>query len=253
MVRGLYAAAAGIFTQQKAFNTTSNNIANSTTSGFKAQNTIESSFGEHVVNRMSSLGSIAQPNIGTGAFMTVNSDTYTDFTQGNLEDTGRSVDMALNGKGFFLVESETLGQVVTRNGQFELNADGELILPGVGKVLNDGGSTITLDGSNFAVSGNGVISIGGDEVDMLAVVIPDGEGVQMKSVGNGAYQSDNYTQAEEGTYQVLQGKLEVSNVNMAQEMSKLIAGQNHYSSCAQIIKMYDKINEITVNQVGKIG
>jgi len=255
MVRGFYAAASGIFTQQKALNVISNNIANATTAGYKSQSTMESSFGEHLINRISALDSVAQNNIGPGSFMTVNSSEYTDYTQGSLESTGRSVDMALNGEGFFLVESETYGTVLTRNGQFEIDSEGELYLPGVGKVLNDGEDTISLESSNFTVSKAGVISINGEEADTLFVAAINEETV-MKSVGNGVFQSvegGGYDQAEIGTYTVLQGTLEKSNINMAQEMSKIIAGQNHYNSCTQLIKMYDTINEKTVNQIGRIG
>ncbi len=254
MVRGFYAAAAGVFTQQKALNVISNNIANATTAGYKSQATMESSFGEHLINRMSELDSVAENNIGAGAFMTVNSTEYTDFAQGSMESTGRSVDMAISGDGFFLVESETYGLVLTRNGQFEIDEEGDLYLPGVGKVLNDGEDTINLESSSFTVSPAGVISIDGEEADTLYVAVINEETV-LKSVGNGVFQSQEggYDQAEPGAYTILQGALEKSNINMAQEMSKIIAGQNHYNSCTQLIKMYDAINELTVNQIGRVG
>ncbi len=255
MVRGFYSAAAGVLTQQKSINVIANNVSNATTAGYKGQGTIESSFGEHLVNRISELDSIAKNNIGAGAFMTVNRSEYTDYSQGSLESTGRSVDMAINGKGFFLVESETYGIVLTRNGQFEIDSDGELYLPGVGKVLNDGEDVISIENSSFTVSPTGMISVDGDETDTLFIAAPSEETV-LKSVGNGVFQVNEeggYDQAETGTYNLLQGMLEKSNINMAQEMSKIIAGQNRYNSCTQIIKMYDKINEITVNQIGRIG
>ena len=145
MVRGFYSAAAGVFSQQKALDAISNNIANSTTAGYKNQSTMESSFGEHLVSRLSDLNNLSSRNIGPGSFITVNSSEYTDFTQGSFENTGRAVDMAISGEGFFLVESETYGPVLTRNGQFEIDADGDLYLPGVGKVLNDGEDAINLE------------------------------------------------------------------------------------------------------------
>jgi flagellar basal-body rod protein FlgG len=255
MVRGFYSAAAGVLTQQKALNVISNNIANASTAGYKSQATVESSFGEHLINRMSELESVAKKDIGPWSYITVNSTEYTDYSQGSLENTGRPVDLAINGDGFFLVESETYGPVLTRNGQFEIDSDGELSLPGVGKVLNDGESTISLENNNFTVGPLGTIFVDGDEADSLYIVKP-AEDTVLKSVGNGVFQVEeggSYDQAEEGIYNVLQGVLEKSNINMAQEMSRLIAGQNHYNSCTQIIKMYDKINEITVNQIGRIG
>jgi len=255
MVRGLYSAAAGVFAQQKALNVIANNIANASTAGYKSQATVESSFGEHLINRMSKLESSAKNNIGSWSYITINSSEYTDFTQGNLENTGRPVDMAISGDGFFLVESETYGTVLTRNGQFEIDADGELCLPGVGKVLNDGESTISLENASFTVSPTGTIIVDGDEADTLYIVKPS-EDTVLRSVGNGVFQVEeggSYDQAEEGTYRVLQGMLEKSNINMAQEMTRIIAGQSRFNSCTQIIKIYDKINELTVSQIARIG
>lgn len=254
MVRGFYAAAAGVFSGQKSLNVISNNIANATTAGYKSQSTMESSFGEHLVSRLSELDGVASNNIGPGSFITINNSEYTDFMQGSLESTGRSVDMAIHGEGFFLVESEKYGQVLTRNGQFEIDEEGDLYLPGVGKVLNDGEDTIHLENSNFTVSPSGTIRIDGQEADALYIAVKN-EDTVLKSVGNGVFQSEegDFEQAEPETYAVMQGNIEKSNINMAQEMSKIIAGQNHYQSCTQILKMYDKINEITVNQIGRIG
>ena len=254
MVRGFYSAAAGVLTRQKAMNTIANNISNATTTGFKSSVTVESSFGEHLVARLSKLEGVSNSNIGPGAFITINSSEKTDFTQGSLETTGRSVDMAINGPGFFLVESETYGPVLTRNGQFEIDSDGDLFLPGVGKVLNDGENTINLENSNFTVSPTGAISIDGDEVESLYIAVPD-EDVALKNVGPGVFVAEDgaYTQAEPESYYLLQGNIEKSNINMAKEMSRLIAGQSHYQACTQVVKMYDTINELTVSQIGKIG
>ncbi|MDD4565407.1 MAG: flagellar hook basal-body protein [Eubacteriales bacterium] len=254
MVRGFYSAAAGVFSQQKALDTISNNIANSTTAGYKSQSTMESSFGEHLVSRLSDLDNLSSRNIGQGSFITINSTGYTDFTQGSFEDTGRAVDMAIGGEGFFLVESSAYGPVLTRNGQFEIDEEGDLYLPGVGKVLNDGEDTINLESGDFKVGPTGVISINGDEADTLFIAVP-GEDAGIRSVGNGVFlcEDGNYEQAEPEIYSVLQGTLEKPNVNIAQEMSKIIAGQNLYTSCSQILKIFDGINELTVNQIGRIG
>lgn len=254
MVRGFYSAAAGVFSQQKALDAISNNIANSTTAGYKSQSTMESSFGEHMVSRLSDLADISSSNIGQGSFITVNGNEYTDFTQGSLENTGRAVDMAINGEGFFLVESEVYGPVLTRNGQFEIDADGDLYLPGTGKVLNDGEDTINLASGDFTIGPTGMISINGDEADTLFIAVP-GEDSEIKSVGNGVFlcEDGSYEQAEPGIYNVIQGALEKANTNIAKEMSKIMAGQNLYNSCTQILKIYDGINELTVNQIGRIG
>lgn len=252
MVRGFYSAAAGVLTQQKAINVISNNIANATAAGYKRQSTIETSFGDHMVSRLSTMANVTDKNIGTGSFMTANIEEYTDFSQGSLENTGRSVDMAIRGEGFFLVESKSYGEVLTRNGQFEMDQDGNLILPGVGKVLNENKREIKLEGSNFAVSAAGVISEDGGETGTLYIAAANEDSALIK-VGDGSYQSSNgYQKAKNEAYSIIQGAIEKSNSNMANEMSKIISGQSHFQSCAQILKIYDSINELTVNRIGRI-
>lgn len=250
MVRGFYSAASGLLSQQKAFNVVSNNIANATTAGYKSQSTIESSFGEHLISRMNTNNN--NKNIGPGSFLTVNVSEYTDFTQGSLENTGRAVDLAINGEGFFLIDSEKDGEVLTRNGHFELNEEGELILPGVGKVLNDSKRPINLESSEFSVDAEGNIIQDGDEVDTFYIANKK-EGSVFKRLGEDTYQSDNgFQQADVENYRVLQGVIEKSNINIAQEMSKIIAGQSHYQSCTQVLKIYDTINQLCVNEIGKV-
>lgn len=252
MVRGYYSAASGVLSQQKSLNVISNNIANATTTGYKSQSTVESSFGQHLVSRMNGMEGKNKNNIGPGNFITVNVDEYTDFTQGSLENTGRAVDMAIQGKGFFLVESDIHGEVATRNGQFMLDDGGDLILPGVGRVLNANRNPIHIESSNFTVDGQGVIYLDGDEADTL--FIAEIENQQFTTVGNGVYKGEEgFVRADTEAYGIMQGSIEKSNLNLAQEMSKIIAGQNHYQSCTQLLKIYDGINEITVNQIGRIG
>jgi len=253
MVRGFYSVAAGVFNQQKSFNMISNNIANASTAGFKNQGTIDSSFGDHLVSRMSSIKNLAESNIGKGSFMTVNNSHYTDFTQGAMENTGRSVDLAIQGEGFFLVKTESNGELLTRNGQFELDKEGYLTLSGVGKVLNESKNPIKISNIDFAVDSSGSITVDG-KVEETLFVASKGDGEKLKSAGNGGFKSENEAVKEDGkNYAVMQGALEKSNMNISEEMSKIIAGQNRYQSCTQILKIYDRINEITVNQIGRIG
>lgn len=255
MVRGMYSAAAGVFVQQKSMDSISNNISNTSTAGFKAQNMQESGFGEHLISKLSSLTDMAENNIGAGNFITIISSGNIDFTQGHIEATERNVDMAIQGRGFFLIESETLGPVLTRNGQFEINEKGELFLPGVGRVLDEKEDAVKIGGSNFKVTSDGQIRVDGKETAALYLADVNEE-INLKTVGHGVFMTEGekvYKQAEKGSFRIMQGHIERSNVNMAKELTKMIACQNQYSSCTQIIKMYDKLNELAVNQIGRIG
>lgn len=253
MVRGFYSAAAGVLTQQKVIDTVSNNIANTMTTGYKSQKMIQGSFGDHLVSRMSSNLSVADPRIGTGSFMTVNPDVSTDFTQGQLEYTGRSVDMAIQGDGFFLVKTEKNGNVLSRNGQFELDKDGFLILPNVGKVLDKNMKEIKLPNSAFEVTADGIISNDGVGSTSLNISIGKTDSV-LKKIGEDSFLSENgYQNAAAGSFRIMQRSIEKANVNLATEMSKIIASQSHFHSCTQILKIYDRINEMSVNQIARIG
>ncbi|GAB1477090.1 flagellar basal-body rod protein FlgF [Bacillota bacterium] len=252
MVRGFYSAAAGVLSQQKAIDAIANNITNAATAGYKSQSTAESSFGKHLVARMTPSPGTGNSNIGPGAFMTVNSETYVDFTQGMMENTGRSVDMAIQGEGFFVISSEKYGDLLTRNGQFELDADGNLMLPGVGKVQNESGGEINLESSSFSVGKDGTIYVGGKEADKINIASVNENPKLVKIVQGSFFSAEGYEQAEAKNYNVIQGAVEKANVNIAKEMSRIIAGQGNFTSCTEILKIYDKINELAVNRIGNI-
>ncbi len=253
MVRGFYSAASGVLNQQKAFNTVSNNISNASTAGFKNQGALNSSFGDHLVSRMSANKDIAKNNIGGGSFMTINSSNFTDFSQGIMENTGNLMDVAIQGEGLFLVRTASNGDVLTRNGKFEIDGDGELAIQGIGKVLDEGKNPIGIEKDDFSISQAGNILVGDKSVATLFIA-SKGDTEKLSSVGTAAFKSaQEYVKEETGNYAILQGNLEKSNIDISQEMSKIISGQNRYQSCTQILKIYDKLNEIAVNQIGRIG
>lgn len=253
MDRGSYAAAAGMLSGQKAINVLAQNVANVTTAGYKSQSTVQSTFAEYMASRMSTNPGIAQADIGAGAYITVNAEQFTDFTQGIFETTHRSVDMAIQGQGFFVIQNANFGQVLTRNGQFELDQQGFLTLPGVGQVLSSAGQPIQLAGSDFTVNPNGAIIQNGAEVARLNISTV-ANGADLTQVGEGYFQAVNgFQPAQAGSFNVLQETIEKSNVDMGEEMSDMIARQNNFTSCTQMLKIFDKISEIASNTIGRVG
>jgi flagellar basal-body rod protein FlgG len=250
MVRGFYSAASGMFARQKSIDAISNNIANASTAGYKSQSTAESSFGDHLVSRLSANPKVNANNIGPGSFMTINSEAYGDFTQGMMEMTGRSIDFAIQGEGFFVIRTEKYGDVLTRNGEFEIDGKGNLILPGVGKVLSDNKREINIKTSDFTLGEDGTIYKDGKQSDKLFIAKGDSVGELVK-VGQGVYfRAEGYVSADKADFKTMQGTVEKANVSMAKELSKLISGQGHFQSCSQVLKIYDRINEITVSRIG---
>lgn len=251
---GFFTAASGILNQQRSLDLLSSNIANVTTAGYKGQVAVQSAFAEHMVSRLNENEALTKQNLGTLPYLAANVEKHTDMKQGSLEVTNRPFDMGINGEGFFLVENSTYGQAATRNGQFALDEEGYLYLAGSGNVLNEGGSPIQLEDSRFTVDRAGIIyDSEGDEIDKLYIAKTPATFTRTENDLYTLPDGESFEQAESGEYQVIQGAIEKGNVDMAQEMSRVIAGQNNFNSCAQILKIYDKLNEITANQIGRLG
>jgi flagellar basal-body rod protein FlgG len=256
MVRGFYEAASGVLAQQRNFNVISNNIANATTAGYKSEALVGSSFAEHMVARVGDGPIFQQRSIGPATFFTTNIDEYTDFSQGNIENTGRELDMALVGNGFFLIDSESMGEVLTRNGQFSVDEEMNLVLPGAGLVLDDGGGPITLESSSITVDGEGAIRyVDGDGEEVARIGVYTLENMdELEFADKGFFRSEQTPDAAEaGSFRIEQFSVEKSNVNVAVEMSRVIAGQNLYNACTQVVKMYDQLNEALVTHIGRVS
>ena len=253
MDRGSYSAAAGMLSGQRAINVVAQNVANVSTAGYKNQSTIQATFAEYMASRMSTDPQIAQADIGPGAYITINDAQYIDFTQGGFETTNRSVDMAIQGQGFFVIQNPNFGQVLTRNGQFELDQQGFLTLPGVGQVLNTAGQPIQLAGSDFKLEPDGTIVQNGAEVTRINISTV-ANAADLTPVGEGYFQSaTGFQLAPAGTFNLFQEMIERSNVDMTEEMSDMIAKQNNFTSCTQMLKIFDKISEIASNTIGRVG
>lgn len=110
MERGSYPAAAGMLSGQKAINVLSQNVANTSTAGYKSQSTIKASFGDYLVSRMSLDPEIAKDGIGTGTYITVNDDQLTILRRAVFSQTGRSVDAAIQGQGFSWFRMPTMAR-----------------------------------------------------------------------------------------------------------------------------------------------
>lgn len=260
MIRGFYTAASGIISQEKKLNTYANNIANASTAGYKKDDLVAGTFGEHIAIRMNAYKRQGvHHELGGGVFMQVIDEKYTDYTQGAFQETQRPFDFALQGDGYFVVEDGEGNQLLTRDGQFGLDEDGNLILPGFGRVQGEGGD-ITLDSSDFYVSPDGTIYMypedqgdEGEEVDRLMVVIPT-DYATMEKTPAGLFTTDSTAEVdmETGATVVRQGVIERSNVDMSQEMTRIIASQRGLQSAGQLVRMYDEMNAKANDQLGRL-
>lgn len=264
MLTGFYTVASGVLMQQRTLDVIANNMSNDKTPGFKGERVVSTTFEQTLLTRMEGSNTGA---IGKGSPIRIVRDVPISFEQGMLETTERPYDMAINGVGFFNIQAADGQQYMTRNGNFDIDKDGILILRNAGKVMGEKGE-IKLDSSDFVVLEDGTVKDAySDKVyDKLLINAPN-EGTQLKKFSNGMYQVDPTppeplgTQPEaEGEQQpavapgvtqvelpnIQQGVLENSNIDWNAEMSLMMETQRTFQSCSKALQIIDQLNQKTV-------
>lgn len=265
--KGIFTAVSGAMAQDARLETIANNIANANTTGFKKDQQV---FYEYLSATEKQPDVIQVPRIPASieSFYDIQggdrgyvdtAGTFTKFEQGSMKPTGSTLDFALEGSGFFEVNTPQ-GVRMTRNGSFKMNQNGELVTNEGFPVLREGVGqdpaqrAIKLTSSNVTVSQSGDVYDGGVQVAKLSVVdVQRKEALQ--KVGSSFYQlKENYNEPVRPALdaQVQQGFVEGSNVNVVQEMTDLISASRVFESNQQAIKAFDKMDEKLVNQVGKV-
>jgi flagellar basal-body rod protein FlgF len=192
-----------------------NNVANASTTGFRAEGIL---FAEHV----KALGPGA-PSLSMATADVRN----TLMTQGTLAQTGGTFDLAIEGDGFFLVETPG-GPRLTRAGAFGPDANGTLVTPDGYAVLDAGGAPVFVPQGlgPVGIGADGIISAGGQPVGQIGLVLLI-DPTQMVREGSVMFDAQGgFEQAPEG--RMLQGFLEGSNVNPILEISRMIEVQRAY-------------------------
>ncbi|MBB4659629.1 flagellar hook-basal body complex protein [Parvularcula dongshanensis] len=198
----------------KALSVTANNIANASTPGFKAEGTV---FAEHVTRTGRT------PSMSMGHLVAHD----TDFTPGGLDGTGGTFDLAIDGEGFFKVQTPA-GPRLTRAGAFTLDVDGLVVDPNGFPLVDGGGSPIEVppEAKDVAIARDGTMSIDGEAYADIGVFRPRGEPVR---AGSNHWQAPNGDDLIEEP-QVLQGFLERSNVSAVEAFAEMIATQRLFDA-----------------------
>lgn len=175
----------------------------------------------------------------------------TNFNQGQLMQTNNILDFAIDGEGFFTVETEE-GTRYTRNGSFKLNEYRELVTSEGYRVQGMYGP-IYLDGEDIAVNTYGEILVDGEVVDMLEIANIENTR-DMRKIGEGLWEMEEGIEPElqNFTGEVLQGKLEKSNVDPIKEMVEMMTLFRGYESSQRMIKAYDETIGKAVNEIGRV-
>lgn len=261
MLSGFYTAASGMLMQQRTLNVIANNMANENTPGFKTERVVSTTFEHELLTRIE--GNSRTP-IGSGSPIRIVEDVPTTFDPSLLEATGRPFDLAINGDGFYNIQVGE-EQLMTRNGNFDIDDEGFLILRGAGRVLGAKGE-IEVENSSFTVDVDGtVFNSKGRRVDTLLITLPD-QNSQLEKVRNGLYTvqprpGENGEPADEAQEagvdtvrmpHIIQGQLEHSNIDFNREMTLMMETQRTFQSCSNALKTIDQMNQKTANQIASL-
>ncbi len=254
MVRGLYTAASGALVAQSQADNIANNLANVNTSGFKRtllQVQSAPEMGVYLLQNQPGGNAGASSRtyvgaLGTGAQVM---DTPAVFEQGGLQSTGNNLDLAIQGNGFFTLQTPQ-GIRYTRDGQFARDAQGYVVTMDGARVLGRNGP-IALQAGAVEISQNGDIHQNGAVVDSirtvqfanLAAVRPEGDN-RFADTGAGRPQLDTAST-------VHQGYLERSNANVVRSMVDLITAQRWFEANQKVIQTQDTANGFAIANVGR--
>lgn len=211
-----------------------NNLANVNTVGYKKDRAFH-----QVLN-------IANVNAG------IEYEETTVFEEGFLRETGEPLDFSLKGDGFFIVQTEN-GNRYTRNGKFEIDEDGQLVMPEVGPIMGEGGPIILT--KDFEVNEKGEFLVDNMPVGKLKLVSFEDNSV-LKKEGNSLFfydeDNDDVIEMDATNVMIQQGYLEDSNVNAIEEMVNMIMLYREFEADQKALHTFDNVMDENANRIGKV-
>lgn len=249
MFKGFYNLTSGMLTQGKNLNVIANNMTNLATAGYKSDCFTAQTFKDVLWSRTGSKNKEEYEELGNQSYITAPSKLYTNYNQGSFDDTGLPLDFAIEGDGFFAVQRDG-STAYTRSGGFSLDQEGYLCLPDQGRVLDAEGEPLLLVTDKLRMDDNGgLFTEEGGFLGQIGVYVFADNG-QLQKNAQGLFESDAQPQATAA--KVHNGMVERSNVELTDQMVKMIASQRAYQSAAQVTKMYDQIISQAVTDVGRL-
>ncbi len=245
MDSGFYAACAALMARSQALDLVANNLANTSTPGYRGQHNIFRSFLATASGHQGSGLNRAVNDFG------ISGGSQMDVTEGNLEHTGNDLDFGVQGPGFFQIQTAN-GPVYTRNGNFQVSAQGQLMTSQGDPVMGDQG-VIRIVGGPVTVSADGTISVKGAVAGKIKLVeFPPG--TAMESVGKTYYSAPKNTGTPAKQSTMVQGSLESSNVNPVAGAVELVAVQRYAEMMQRALSMFHtEFNRIATEDLPKVN
>ena len=241
---GYYAACTGMMAQAQSLELVANNLANTNTAGYR---------GQHSVFRATLAASgypLTEVNRATNNYGILEGSRL-DLSQGGLQTTGNELDLAVEGPGFFAVQTPN-GTMYTRNGSLHLDKD-QLVTSAGDPMLGEKGAIRIPSGGPISIGPDGTISVNGAVAGKLNIV-EFAPGTQIQSVGKTYYSAPNGAGTAAKQSQVRQGTLEASNVDAVLGAMDLITVQRSMEMMQRALTIFDtQFNRIAVEDIPRVG
>ncbi|MCP3427804.1 flagellar basal-body rod protein FlgG [Opacimonas viscosa] len=258
----LWISKTGLDAAQTDVSVVSNNLANASTVGFKKDRAIFEDLLYQNINQPGGRSS-ADTELPSGLMLGAGSKvvaTQKTHTQGNMLTTENALDLSVQGRGFFEIQQPDGSLSYTRNGQFTLNDQGQMVTPGAGLLLQPV-VTIPPDAQQITISQDGEVSAtirGQAEPQVLGQLTisdfinptglqPIGQNLYVETAVSGAPIQGN--PSVDGLGSLVQGALETSNVNVTEELVNLIESQRLYEMNSKVISAVDQMLGQVIQQL----
>ena len=230
MIKGLFTSASGMVPHIKRQEVSANNIANAGTPGFKKDMVF--------TQEMSRAQNKLAPRRSDWETPMID-EVYTDYAHGHLDKTGNTLDLAIEGEGFFTLEAPDGTTVLTRSGSFNVDADGFLVFSDGFRVIGEGGAIEIGDGE-VSVGQTGEVEVDGTIVGRIVPGTAPDIG-QLQKLG------DSLFAVPEGVelipveqYSIRQGFIETSNVDIVREMIDMMVSFRAYEANSKAVRSQDE-------------
>lgn len=226
--------------RQRSMDVIANNLANMNTGAYRRE---EMKFEEYVHPSKPSEWQKGQQGID----FVIPAGTLRDLSEGSIEPTGNTFDLAIGGKGYFVIQTAQ-GERYTRNGHFTLNADGQIVTESGEPVLGDGGPlTIANEDGDITIGQDGTVGGEQGQIGRLRVVQFANER-QLEKIGD-TYYATNQEPVDATDYKLEQGMLERSNVEPITEMTNMINVTRTYQAMSNLISMQESLKRTAISKL----
>ncbi len=278
MFKGFYTATTGMIAQQRRTEMLSNNIANASTPGYKADQSTVRAFPNMLLSAIEKNGKANLQNgfnpmsvqqigtLGTGVYM---QETIPDYTQGQLVETGLKSDVSLvdeylpvrgdddrTGGLYFRLQTDG-AEAYTRNGNFTVDSEGSLVTTGGNYVLSTTGEPIQVTSDDYTITEDGRVLENNELIAQLDVAYVEDPDTLIKQ-DNGLYYSEDGNDLASAyddndvAFSMRQGYIEQSNVDAGSTMTEMMSAYRSFEANQKMLQAYDRSMDKAVNEIGKV-